>query len=149
MVIDNTFPTENTHTVRAFTPDDMPTAEAWWSRRHDSAFPAETLPPLGVVVEDRRGPSAMLWCYECFGVGVAFLEFSITRPGLSLKEARRAVQYTIEACCVLAGKGVKPEADFTVFRGTTTGPLSRELSRMGFVFTDGGKPLRGMALILS
>lgn len=90
----------------------------------------------------------MLWCYESCGVGVAFLEFSITRPGLSLKEARLAVRKTIEACCSLAGSRVHPPAKFWVFRGSTTKPLARELTRLGFIFTDGGEPLRGMALII-
>ena len=149
MVIDNASTTEHPHPVRAFEPEDIPTAEAWWGARHKSSFPAAMLPPLGVVLEDMRGPAAMLWCYESYGVGVAFLEFSITRPGLSLKEARLAVRHTIEACCVLAGSRVQPPAKFRVFRGNTSKTLARELSRMGFVFTDGGEPLRGMALNLA
>ena len=135
-------------TSRAFGPGDMAMAAAWWGHRHPSPFPAGGLPPLGVVVEDKDGPACMLWCYECYGVGVAFLEFLITRPALSVKQARTVGREAVTACCAMAGQMVEPPCAYKIFRAATTAPLFRELSRMGFHATDDGAPLRGLALIL-
>ena len=131
-------------TVREFAPDDIPLLEQWWGQRHSDPFPLALLPPLGVVIEDDAGPAGMLWCYECFGVGVGFLEFPVTRPGLSLRQAGEVMEFAMNCCVRLAGKCVEPPAEVPFFRVFTTVPVARFLEGRGFQFCDFGQPVRGM-----
>lgn len=134
--------------VRGVEPGDVDLAEQWWEARHPgSPLPAALLPPLGVVIEDTVGPAGMLWCYESFGVGVGFLEFPVTRPGLSMRAAGTVMALAVCACCHLAGQSTDPPGEFRVFRVATPGPIARFLTRLGFRFADFGTPLRGLLLV--
>ncbi len=125
-------------TVRAYTPEDAAMVAGWWDDRQEPIplqaipFPFAVLPPLGVVVCDEFGPSAALWCYECYGVGVCFLEFPVSRPGQGVKRARTAFTFAVEACKALAGKSVEPAGEYHFFRAFTLPPIARALKRMGF-----------------
>lgn len=136
-------------TVRAYTAEDAAALSNWWSYRHAGEFPFALLPPLGVVVEDIWGPAGMLWCYESFGVGVAFLEHPVTRPGLSVKTAGEVMAMAVCSCVHLAGKSVEPMGQYGVFRVATPPAIARFLSRLGFKFCDWGTPQRGMILLNS
>jgi len=106
----------------------------WGKRRGiEGANLAPYLPPLGVVVEDASGPAAMLFCRECYCVPAADLEFSVSRPGLSLKAAGAAMAFAVSACIDLAGKLVVPEAHYNLFRVTCRPSLGRFVQRLGFV----------------
>lgn len=118
-------------TVRLYTPDDASMVAEWWDAR-EKPFPEALLPPLGVVVCDDSGPAVALWCYECYGVGVCFLEFPVSRPGQSLSGVYRAFAYAVEACKMLAGKSVDPPGEYHLFRAFTLPPIARSLKRMGF-----------------
>jgi hypothetical protein len=73
-------------------PGDFQEISRWWSSGVGSGMFQETiLPPLGVVVESYGTRIAALWCYECLGIGVAFLAFACTRPGLSASQALPAL----------------------------------------------------------
>src|SRR5688572_28477342 len=89
--------------AREYTKADWPMVELWWSAHtSERAIVPEMLPPVGVVVERDTEPVAALWCHLSAGVGIAFLENPVTRPGLTLAEASRAMKYalgTIEAIC--------------------------------------------------
>lgn len=105
----------------------------WWIA-HDSlgSFPQAILPPLGVLVCDGSGPAAALWCYECFGVGVAFLEFPVSRPGMGFRQARVAFEEAVKACVMLAGNLIEPPGEYSVFRCFTIHPIEKTLKGMGF-----------------
>ncbi len=120
-------------TFRKVAPDDLPMLAEWWVS-HDSLgpFPEAILPPLGVMVWDESGPAAALWCYECFGVGVAFLEFPVSRPGMGFKAARAAFEEAVKACVKLAGKLIEPPGDYGVFRCFTLRPIAKTLKGLGF-----------------
>lgn len=104
-----------------------------WAREHDSEpIPEEILPPLGVMVTDAEGPAAAMWCYESFGVGVAFLKFPVTRPGLTLARARAVITRAIEGCIALAGTGAEPPGEFTRFFVTVAPTMVPFLDKFGF-----------------
>jgi len=113
-------------TFRRVESDDHPFLREWWNAHAPGTeFPAGILPPLGVLVVDGDGPVAALWCYESYGVGVAFLEFPVSRPGLSAAVAAAAFRGAADACVKLAG-------EFRVFRCFTLPAIARVLGRTGW-----------------
>ena len=118
-------------TVRPYVIEDAGLVSSWWDARREP-FHQAMLPPLGVVVCDDNGPAVALWCYECYGVGVCFLEFPVSRPGQSLSAVYRAFAYAVEACKMLAGKSVEPPGKYQFFRAFTLPTIARSLKRMGF-----------------
>jgi hypothetical protein len=134
--------------ARFYEQDDLPLLQAWWSSRHGEDLPVALLPPLGVVVEDASGEAiGMLWCYESFGVGVAWLEYPVTRPGLTMKQAGAVMAVAVMACMQVAGKECVPPASYHVFRVATSSPIARFLERLGFQFSDGGTHQRAMIFL--
>ncbi|SKB08729.1 hypothetical protein SAMN02745166_05011 [Prosthecobacter debontii] len=111
---------------------DFERVSYWWRIHSGAAFHEASLPPLGVLVKLNGEPAAALWCYESYGVPVAELTFPVTRPGLSVKDARRALLYAVSCLISVAGKGHEPEATFTTFKVLTPQGLARFLVRMGF-----------------
>lgn len=84
---------------------DWQTVSAWWDRT-GGVFAETILPPLGVIVEYQGEPVAALWCYESYGIGVAFLEFPCTRPGIPPGLAWRALAWAEHAITsVLRSRG--------------------------------------------
>jgi hypothetical protein len=77
-------------------PGDFQTISAWWRARGNRLFAETLLPPLGLVVELNDEPVAALWCYESYGIGVAFLEFPCTKPGIGPVLATRALSMAEE-----------------------------------------------------
>jgi hypothetical protein len=134
--------------ARHYEQDDLPLLQTWWSSHHGDSLPWGLLPPLGVVVEDANEEAiGMLWCYECYGVGVAFLEFPVTRPGLTMKQAGAVMAVAVMACMQTAGKECVPPAHYYAFRVATSSPIARFLGRLGFTFSDGGTPQRAMIFL--
>ncbi|MEN3940671.1 hypothetical protein WJU23_05200 [Prosthecobacter sp. SYSU 5D2] len=108
---------------------DYQTVNAWWSARHHSDLAETILPPLGVIVENAGEPVGALWCYECFGVGVAFFEFPITRPKTSLLDSAAIMMLAVEALV----RGAKSHGDYSLFRAyPDNGPLAYVMERCGF-----------------
>src|SRR5207253_3124646 len=72
---------------------DYQTVDAWWRARHGQGrpFPENLLPPLGIVAERDGKPVAALWAYQSAGIGMAFLEYAVTAPGQSFRQARAAL----------------------------------------------------------
>ncbi len=122
-------------TVRPFEITDIPTLSDWWQARHGALadFPVEMLPPLSVIVEDEEGPCFFISCYESFGVGVAFLEYPVSRPGMTPRQTRDAAAFGIAAIKELAGKRCNPPAEYVVFKAVPSESLFRAMSGMGFV----------------
>lgn len=111
----------------------MPMLSGWWDAHGlKGGFPRALLPPLGIMVSDAEGPCAALWCYESFGVGVAFLEFPVSRPGLSSRRAADAFSTAVTGCMMMAGKLAQPPGEYRVFRSCTLPGIARVMQRMGF-----------------
>lgn len=78
-------------TVREWNRDTDTALIAEWLRVHNGQpFEPAILPPTGVIAEDDTGPLAACWIYLSYGIGVAFVEMAISRPGLSLAKSRKA-----------------------------------------------------------
>lgn len=119
--------------VRDFDRDaDFPMVERWWNDRNPEPLHLALLPPLCVIVENSCGPVAFLACFESFGVGVAFLEFPVTVPGLSLKDARAALLFAVASVIQLAGTGAGAAGEYKMFRVSTLPGIARVLRRFGF-----------------
>jgi hypothetical protein len=84
---------------------DWQEVSSWWQGRGEM-FAETILPPLGVVVEQAGEMIAALWCYESFGIGVAFLEFPCTKPGIPPGLAFRGLAWAEHAIItILRSKG--------------------------------------------
>lgn len=68
----------------------------WWRTHGMGEFQETLLPPDGYIVQRDGEDVAAAWLYLSNGIGVAFMEWVVTRPGLSLKEARTALGHVIE-----------------------------------------------------
>lgn len=109
---------------------DWQTVSAWWDRT-GGVFAETILPPLGVIVEYQDEPVAALWCYESFGIGVAFLEFPCTRPGISPGLAWRALAWAEHAITsVLRSRG-----EHKLVRAFAQSRHMRAMKRMGYEVT--------------
>lgn len=111
---------------------DFETAAEWWQAHNGSPLHESCLPPLGVRVSLDGVPVAFCWLYETFGVPVAELVFPVTRPGLSLGDARRALLFAVAVLVNVAGKGHEPEASFTTFKALAPHGLALGLKALGF-----------------
>jgi hypothetical protein len=120
--------------VRSYVPEDYETANRFWRARHGELgdLPAGMLPPLGVVVECPTGPLFFLWAYECFGVGVCFIEYPISDPLNSWELSRECFRFALRSIIALAGKACIPPGDYRVFRAMPSATLFRAMSGMGF-----------------
>lgn len=107
---------------------DYQTVNSWWKARRDEQLPETMMPPLGIIIEDTNGPCVALWCYESFGIGVCFLEFAISRPGMGLGQSSRAFKMAVEACIRVA----KSHGDYSFFRVFTSPAIARVLEGFGF-----------------
>lgn len=127
---------EQSLTVRPYSAEaDFPLVNDWWQARHGAMadLPQAMLPPLGVIVEDSAGPLFALWCYESAGVGVAFIEWPVSRPGLTVAQTREAFQRAVESIILTAGKCWNPPGDYNVFRANVCPAVFRSIKEMGFV----------------
>lgn len=113
--------------IREYTHDDFPMLAAWHAARHASALPEFLLPPLGFVVEDERGALAALFCYQSYGVGVAFLALAFSRPTLSMREAKAAFHLLIHGIILAC------EDTHKLFRCVTLPAIGRVLKSWGFI----------------
>ncbi len=76
-------------TIRAYTPDDFATVEAWAKARGLTIIP-QLLGKNGFLIEDEKGPIAVAFVYLTFDVPLAFIDNLFTRPGTSIKQCREA-----------------------------------------------------------
>lgn len=121
--------------VRYVEIEDYTQLDQWWKQHHAGAgaLPKAVLPPLGVVVEDEFGPAFAVWCYEVYGVGMAFLEYAVSRPGISMRLVSNAGALAVLSIMEQAGKNIDPPAQFSVFSVSTKAGIARVLKRLGFV----------------
>jgi hypothetical protein len=77
-------------TVREFQAEDLPTVAEWYWTHNGGTLPRTLLPPVGVVVESNGEMVAACWLYMAVGVGVCFIEYPVSKPGMSMREVREA-----------------------------------------------------------
>ncbi len=130
MVADPTIPL----TVREYgaAPGDWQAVSSWWLGRGD-VFSETILPPLGVLVEQDGERLAALWCYESFGIGVAFLEFPCTAPGLPPGLAWRALSTAEHAVVSI----LRRRGQHKLVRAFARPQHAKAMRRLGYHATEG------------
>jgi hypothetical protein len=115
-----------------FRPDLLPLINEWSRAAEMPGLNEAVIPPLGVVVSDGIGPASAMWCFECYGVGIAYLEYAVTRPGLEWTHAANVLG--VAACFLMssAGRSVEPPGEYHTFRGCGRLANFRVLKRLGF-----------------
>jgi hypothetical protein len=98
-----------------------------WRKAHKvPELPETIIPPLAVIAEMDGEPIAFAVCYQSCGIGVCFLEWLTTRPGLTATLAREALRHVIggiEACT---------KDTHGLMFGYAPGQIAREAKRFGF-----------------
>ena len=69
----------------------------WWAARHKFAWQPAMLSPVGVVGVVDGQPVCACWLYLSMGVGVAYLENPLTKPGTTLAQARQRLRMLFAA----------------------------------------------------
>lgn len=108
---------------------DWQMVAAWWaSHTAERAIVETLLPPVGVVVERDGEPVAACWCHLSAGIGIAFLESPVARPGLRLSETTAALGTALEAI-----EAICRTHDYGVLFANTLPGIARVLEkRYGF-----------------
>ena len=100
---------------------------AWWAAHGEGRFPLGLLPPTGLVAEVGGKPVAACWLYMALGVGLCWLEWPVSIPGLALSESREAFTKLVEAMEVVARAH-----NYPVMIAHTLPPIARMMKGMGF-----------------
>lgn len=107
---------------------DYQTVAAWYAAHLDGkVFPECALPPHGVIASVDGNPTAALWVYLSYGIGVAHVEWPVSRPGAGSKglaAAFAAAMSWIEDVC-------RANNCFLIFANTLP-KIARSLGRLGF-----------------
>jgi hypothetical protein len=135
MVQENTIPDKATWRVRPYGEGigDYQTVSGWKEQRGLGILCENALPPDGVIVEMNGEPVAASWLYLCHGIGVAFWEGLVTRPGLSLRQSREACAH-----CVGLLKTIARANDVGLIKTYTTDAIAQEAMKLGFMATGSG-----------
>ena len=114
-------------------PDRYSLADGWW-QGHGRAgqFPETMLPPLSLFILADGEPVAFLSCYQALGIGVAILDWVVTKPSLALAVARRALEFGQHAIREI----IRPDG-YGIVMAYTLPPIARTLKRSGW--TDCGE----------
>lgn len=122
---------------RSWIPEaDLPVVNDWLRSRRsqdgDGGGPAAHvyLPPCGVVVEEENDrPVAVLFCFEPVGVQTAFVDCAVTRPGLTVKQAERALLLAFLEVVECSGTGFNPPMRYEHFIFTVPDVLVARMKR--------------------
>lgn len=112
-----------------------PVFASWWQSRGVAVIPAELLPRLGIMAVEDGSPVAAVWLYMDNSIPLGFLNWFVTRPGLSPRKSKEALDHMIHFLKQEASRlGIK-----ALFSGCETGSgLSRLLDRHGFALAGKG-----------
>lgn len=103
---------------------DYQLVNEWWNHHRQEDLPETILPPNGVIVESDGNPACAVWLHLSLGIGVAFLENPVTRPGLTQREAVK--------CFAVAMGGLREIAkvhDYGLFIAHAEPGIARVLQR--------------------
>jgi hypothetical protein len=115
-------------TVREYVKSDFALVSSWWDMHaHGSALVEALLPPVGVVVEHEGNPICACWLYMAVNVGVCWLEYPVSKPGLTLHEAKDAFHLAIQTL----EKAAK-DMDYNVMMAHTLPSIARTMRAFGF-----------------
>lgn len=101
---------------------------AEWRKAHGcDSFPETLLPPDGVIVERDGQPVAAAWMYLSAGIGVAFLDFLTTAPGMTPAQASEALGHALALL-----KRLAKQNDYGLMIGYTFPAMARCAEAHGF-----------------
>ncbi len=108
------------------------TVAAWWEAHTGRRFQSALLPPVGVVAMDDAGAVGACWLHLSAGIGVAFMENPVTRPGLGYKAAKGVLAFMFAALEVVA---IGHDYGMIVVHPIASG--QRFMESLGFSFLPG------------
>lgn len=128
---------------RAWLDADESAMFAGWRKAHGMAeLPDSIFPRLGVVAVLDGVDSAAAWLYMDNSVGVAFMEWIVSRPGLTLAESR--------ACFAFLVGSLRDEAKALGYGLILAhGPHAVAKMALGMGFQDTGHEGKGIALAVA
>ena len=107
----------------------------WWTAHgHETEWPVNLLPPVGVIVEYLGEPVAACWAQLTVGQGLAQLEYPITKPGMTVTDSKMAMKHAIRGL-----ENVCRSMDYKFLVVHTLPGIARVLER-DFGFTRDGSP---------
>jgi hypothetical protein len=114
---------------------DFPMIQEWAAGHKRPAPPPAMLPKLGIVAfrGSNQEDVAALWLYMDNSVGVSFLEWAYTKPGISASEAQKALLTIVGFF-----KQQAASMDYGVMIAHTVPALARTLTKNGFHSTGTG-----------
>lgn len=118
-------------TVRDYTPDDYAMLQAWWSARGYPAPPSAIFPPDCYIAE--RDGEALAFCafYLSLGVGIAWVDWLVSKPGQSPAATALAFE-------VLHGEFTQRHGEaYTHIRGLAREGLQNAAKLMGYKIASG------------
>lgn len=89
---------EPLYQIRLFgdAPGDLELVNSWRESHGAPPMPEAVVPPLAIFSELDGEPVAFAACYQSYGVGVCFMEWLATKPGMTLSQSRRAVGHVVD-----------------------------------------------------
>jgi hypothetical protein len=122
------FTTMSQWTVREYLKSDWALVSTWWdAHAHGSALGEALLPPTGIVVEHEGEPLCACWLYLAVNIGVCWLEYPVSKPGLKLHEAREAFHLAIQAL-----EKIARALDYRIMLAHTLPGIARVMRSFGF-----------------
>lgn len=125
------------------TPDEAAMFSGWRASHGHPDIPPDILPRLGVVAVLDGEDSAAGWLYMDNSVGVGFVEWLVTRPGLMPSQARRCLSVVLTTLAVEA-----KTLGYGLLLGHCIDPLARvAVEHLGW-HDMGSPPAKALALPL-
>jgi len=129
-------------TTRHYEPSDYPLLESWWESHGAEPMHESMIPPSSCLVMLDDQPSAFGAVFLCNSNHVAFFHGMVTRPGLSMQEARECLLVLQDGLDIIMRSG-----GHTLLLGTVTqGAMVRGAKMMGF--SPAGEPVQAVARLV-
>lgn len=115
-------------TIRHYEPSDYPMIQGWWAVHSAEPLHPGIIPGSSCVVEMDGEPAAFGSVFPCNNNPVAFFHGMVTRPGLTMRQARKALMALQEGIDIICRNG-----GHTLLLGTVpAGAMMRGARMMGF-----------------
>jgi hypothetical protein len=129
-------------TIRHYRPEDYPLLESWWESHGAEPMHKSMIPVSTCIVELGGEPAASGSVFPCNNNHVAFFHGMVTRPGLSMQDARECLMALQDGIDI-----IMRSSGHTLLLGTVTqGAMVRGAKMMGF--SPAGDPVQAVARLV-
>lgn len=129
-------------TIRHYEPEDYPMLKSWWEGHGADPMHHTMIPPSSCVVLLDGQPAAFGAVFLCNSNHVGFFHGMVTRPGLTVKEAKTSLQHLQHGLDI-----IMRTSGHTLLLGTVRpGAMVRGAMMMGF--TPDGDPVQQVSRIV-